>query len=682
MTVHTHHARDLVTLLRDQAAAIPHRVAYHYVGSTEGPRSLTFAQLRDSAWAIAAELRQRAEHDDRVMLLFPPGLEFIQAFMGTVCAGAIAVPAPPPNPHRPERSLQRLESIVRSAEPRFVLTVSSVISALEPYTEKHPDFAGIEWIAVDAHRAPSTEAPPAADPDDIALLQYTSGSTSDPKGVMLSHGNVMHNVHSFDDGWDHGESSVLVSWLPAFHDLGLIYGVLMPLYGGFLGVQMSPIDVIQRPFSWLATMTKFRATHSSGPNFVYDLCTRKITDRELSRLELSHWRVALTAAEPVRAETMERFSERFASAGFDPSTFCPGYGLSEGTCKIVAVAAEDEALILDLRPDLLERHIVQEAADGEPARRVVGCGKAGPDISVTIVDPDVRVPCEEGRVGEIWVTGPAVARGYWGQPEASERDLAATLLGKDSPPHLRTGDLGFVKHGELFVTGRIKDMLIVRGANHYPQDIEHTVEDAHSSVRAGCCAVFAYEEDGVEHVAVIAELEGRWTEALRSASDPESKSHASDAAAIGVAKVSIVKAVASEHGIRVHRIALIPAGSILKTTSGKIRRQGCKHALLSGAFDVYVSDPSGTGDAPDTTGYERIIADVSRIVCTCADIPPARLRPDASLQGYGIDSLARVNIAYELSLLTSTDIPETLLSELDSVRDVVDYLLTPKREVA
>lgn len=673
---------DLVSLLCRRANEMPDRVAYRYVGSTAGPRTLTYQELRDAAWSIAATLAAHGCQGERVLLVYPPGLEFIEAFLGAVGGGAIAVPAPMPNLHRPERSLGRLESIVRNARPRFALTLGHVRNALEPFIADRECFRDVQWIATDERLAQPVEPVDYPGGDAVALLQYTSGSTSEPKGVMLKHANVVMNLASFDEGWNHDEDSVLVNWLPAFHDLGLVYGVLMPLYGGFLGVQMSPIDVIQNPFVWLNAMTRFGGTHSTGPNFIYDLCTAKVSDREMEALDLSAWRVALTAAEPVRPETLENFCARFSAVGFNSRTFSPGYGLSEGTCKVVAVPEDQEPTILHLLTEPLERHEVRIADEATPAsRRVVGCGRPGSDVVVRIIDPQTAHPVDESVIGEVWVAGSAVAHGYWDRVEETTRCLRARPA-DDDRPHLRTGDLGFIHEGELYVTGRIKDVIIVRGANHYPQDIEFTVQESHACIRAGCVAAFPFEVNGQERVAVVAELERRWTQALSSANRPAETDDGRELTAaqlVDEVKTAIVRDVAASHGLRVHRVALIAAGEILKTTSGKIRRSACRDALLAGEFREIEGCAEGAKNHERAMFMEKLIK-VKEIVGEIADVPPDELEPDASLHGYGIDSLGGVNIAYEIGMLAGREVPSELLAEFDTIRELTDYVLALERE--
>lgn len=561
---------SLGSVLERRAAESPDQRAYLHLGGPSGPVECTYAELSRRASAIAARLRETGHPGDRVLLLYPPGLDFIYAFLACVSAGAVAVPAPPPNLLKPERSLARLQSIVESARPTFALTTSGTLAAVRTAVAGNETFARMQWLATDdlpglPVAGPGEWSPSAA--DAIALIQYTSGSTADPKGAALSHENLAHNVAYFDEGWDHTPSSILVNWLPAFHDLGLLYGILMPLWGGFLGVQMSPIDVIQRPFLWLQAISNLRATHSAGPNFIYDLCTRKVSDAERSTLDLSSWRMALTAAEPIRKETMTRFADRFAEVGFRYRTFSPGYGLSECTCKVVSVPCSEEATILDLRDDKLEQDLVELAPPGPGTRAVVGCGRPTHGVGITIVDPTACTPRAPGQVGEIWISGPSVAHGYWDQPAATEASLRARLAGGDETPYLRTGDLGFLHEGQLYVTGRVKDLIIVRGSNHYPQDLEYTAQEACPRIRPGCCAAFSYEEGGEERVAVLAEA------------------ILGEVAAEEVI-AGIRMAISEAHGIKVHRVELLCAGTLPKTTSGKIQRQACKRAMLAGRLSL------------------------------------------------------------------------------------------------
>lgn len=564
--------RFIARLLEGRAGEKADQQAYVFLAGSGGRRRCTYGELHRRASAIASHLRRGAPEGERILLLYPPGLDFIEGFLGCNGAGDIAVPAPAPNPLKPERSLARLHSILKSAQPSWALTTSEMLAAIRPALAGDPLLARMEWLATDELPTPPRAAPlPPGDGGEIAMIQYTSGSTADPKGAALSHENLFHNLGYFDHGWDHDPESILVNWLPAFHDLGLIYGILYPLWAGFPGIQMSPIDVIQRPFAWLKAISEHRATHSTGPNFIYELCVRKVSDADLKALDLSSWRMALTAAEPVRPETMARFSARFAQAGFSPRALTPGFGLSEGTCKVAAATAAEEPTVITIREDRLEQGEVEVCPPGPGARPAVGCGRPSFGVGVAAVEPKTRERLPEDRVGEIWVSGPSIAHSYWNQPAATEELLRARIAGEDGTPHLRTGDLGFLHGGQLFIAGRMKDVIIVRGSNHYPQDLEYTAQDSHPSIRPGCCAAFSYDEDCEERVALVAEV------------DPTALTQGGADLAAGAEEVvaSIRRAISEEHGLRLHRVELIRTGTIPKTTSGKIQRQACKRLMLT-----------------------------------------------------------------------------------------------------
>lgn len=568
----------LKVALDRRADETPDKLAFVYLGDPKGPITCTYGELRQRARAIAALMLQNGKPGDRVLLLYPPGMDFMYGFLGCALMGAVAVPAPPLNTLKPARSLARLRTIVESSRPRFVLTTADVLAAIRPAVAQDEAFSQMICIGTDDVPPVGDDVvlPPPPTLDDICLIQYTSGSTADPKGASLTHRNVVHNVAYLDEDWQHDEHSVSLNWLPAFHDLGLLYGILAPVIGGFLSVQMSPIQVIQRPQTWLQAMSDYKATHSGGPNFIYELAARKITDAEVARLDLSHWRMGLTAAEPVRAETMKRFTERFSPAGFRASTFSPGYGLSECTCKVAAVHWSRDARLLSVDEAKLEQHEVHVVPEGS-GRATVGCGIPGFGMNVVIVDPETRIPCHSAGVGEIWVSGPSVAVSYYGNDSATADRLQATLAALPpgssiagsggttlQTPHLRTGDLGFLHEGEVFVTGRLKDMIIIRGANYYPQDLEYSAQDACPQIRPGCVAAFAYEEGGEERVGLIAEV----------------PAHSDDIIA------TIRNAISEIHGLRVHRVELVRQGTIPKTTSGKIQRQASKNGMLTGTLEL------------------------------------------------------------------------------------------------
>ncbi|MEI6669288.1 MAG: fatty acyl-AMP ligase [Acidobacteriota bacterium] len=560
--------RTLTELIRLRRTASPDRVASRFVpdGVTIA-HELTYHALAERAVSIAAALQARTAPGDRALLVYPPGLEFVCAFLGCLHAGVIAVPVHQPRGHGVDA---RIRAITDDAAPAVGLGLSATLAdgavpptlaALKP---------GMPWIATDA-----IEPARAADyrafeptPDTIAHLQYTSGSTAAPTGVMVTHVNLLRNLLDMHLGWRHEPDSVLLSWLPHFHDMGLVYGVLEPLYLGIPGYLMPPIAFIQKPVRWLQAIARFGVTHSVAPNFAYDLCVRKVKSADRDQLDLRRWEVAVNGAEPIRAETLRQFAAYFAPCGFRPEVLCPGYGLAEATLKVTSSRRGDPVRYQPVDGDALDAGRVETRPDDHPGARVlVGCGRTEIDTQVVIVDPATTQPLDEGRVGEVWVGGSTVAAGYWGQPGDKAAGFHATLADSGRGPFLRTGDLGFVLGGDLFINGRLKDMIIVRGQNHYPQDIELTVEACNPAFRQNGCAAFAVTVDGEERLIVAQELE-------REARDVDVEE------LTGLAR----QAVAEAHEIGVYDMVFLRQGGIPRTSSGKIQRYACRRLYLDGAF--------------------------------------------------------------------------------------------------
>lgn len=573
---------SLVELLRDRAAKRADALAFQFLidGEVEGQR-LTYGELDRKARAIAAALQQRCNPGDRALLLYPPGLEYISAFFGCLYAGVIAVPVYPPEPARLGRSLPRLRVIAEDAEPTVVLTVNEFAQFADILPEFDGDFPAFQWVATDTLEdgAAAGWTLPEISPADTAFLQYTSGSTSHPKGVMVTHANLLYNLYDMRHSivvqskrHSRLQREALLTWLPAFHDMGLIWGLLYPVYAGCVSYVMSPLAFLQHPFRWLHGISKYRVTFSVGPNFAYDLCARKVTPEQRSRLDLSSWCWAGNGAEPIRPETLERFLACFGPCGFHPATFCPGYGLAEATLKVSAGSVGDHLRFLTVDAEALAQHRVVPRADrGAPGTRtLVSCGQVAFGTRVRIVDPECCTARPADQVGEIWVSGPTVAAGYWNRPIETEETFRARLADSDAGPFLRTGDLGFLHEGSLYVTGRLKDVIIVDGANHYPQDIEHTVETSHPAVRPGCSAAFAVDGETSEHVIVVAEVNG----APLGASEAKSILSA------------IRRAVRDRHDLRVHKICLILPRTIHKTSSGKLQRHACRNAYLGNTLEL------------------------------------------------------------------------------------------------
>lgn len=592
---------DFVSLLRLRASEMPTKVAFQWLidGEIVGP-SHTYASLHDRARRIASGLRERGLSGARALIVQSAGHAFVETFFGCLYAGVTAVPL---CPLRPRESAGRIVAVARDASSTTILTTSAMHDDL---TRRVADAAGdgasrgdaIDVLAIDdlaiddltIDRGFTGDARQRIGPRDAdgssehadapAFLQYTSGSTGQPKGVVLSHRHLLHNGEMLRLGFDHGVRTRIVSWLPLFHDMGLIGQVLQAVYCGGTCILMSPQAFVSRPSRWLRAISDYRATTSGAPNFAYQLCVDRVFDDEMDGVDLSRWRVAFNGAEPVRAETMQRFAERFAAAGFRRRAFYPCYGLAEATLfSTGGCTATPPGALTICRDALAEGRVV--ATDDDPsARTVVSCGRTRLDQSVLIVDPASGAPCASDRVGEIWLRSGSVARGYWGNERESERTFGALPVAPEgsSRPYLRTGDLGFLHAGELYVTGRLKDVIIIAGRNHYPHDIESTVGESHVAFRAGHAAAFSVEAGGEERLVVVQEVERT---ALRE---------------VTVAQWSAAAraAVLRDHDVRLQSPIFVKPGTVPRTSSGKIRRRECRARYVRGELKPIDSTASRT----------------------------------------------------------------------------------------
>jgi amino acid adenylation domain-containing protein len=653
-------ASSLAGLLRERAGNRPDRLVYAYSADGTDPSqaddgcTLTLGTLDARARTLAAWMRERELEGERVLLVFPPGLEFVSAFFGCLYAGAVAVPASTPRPNRP---MTRLRAIVDDARPAALLTTAALLPAARQWREAIPTLDAIHCLDVES--VPESLAASWRDPgpslDALAFLQYTSGSTATPKGVMVTHGNLVHNSAVIRRSFGAGEESRGVFWLPLFHDMGLIGGVLQTLYCGGFSTLMSPVAFLQRPVRWLEAISRTGATISGGPNFAYDLCARKVTDAQKASLDLSRWTVAFNGAEPVRAETLDRFADAFAPCGFRREAFLPCYGLAESTLMVTGKRAEEPPRVVSFRGADLERDRAVATVEGEPgARRLVSGGRAFDDLRVEVVDPETATVCSEDQVGEIRVSGPSVAAGYWNRPEATAETFGARLAGGDGP-FLRTGDLGFLSAGELYVTGRLKDLLIVRGRNVYPQDVEWSAAAAHPLARAEGSATFSVEADGEERLVVVQEVER-----LGKGVEPEEVIRA------------IRTAVAEEHDLDVHDVCLIRALSLPKTSSGKVKRHACREAYLDGSLDTIArSTPPRLAPARPASEVERWLVD--RLASTLA-IDPAGVDLRRPFASFGLGSLQAVRLAGELEEWLGRRLSPTLIYEYPTIESLGRHL--------
>jgi acyl-CoA synthetase (AMP-forming)/AMP-acid ligase II len=580
---------SFVDILRWRALHHPNKQAFKFLTDGEFAEStITYEELDCKARAIGALLQGFVSPGECVLLLYPPGLEYIAGFFGCLYAGVIAVPAYPPDPLRLDRTLPRLLAILNDIQSAVVLTTSPILSLAEFLFDKAPDLGALQWMATD-NVASGLEYgwnEPKLRPDNLAFLQYTSGSTRTPKGVMVSQGNLLHNSALISQGFGLTSDDVGVIWLPPYHDMGLIGGILQPVVRGMTCVLLSPLDFLQKPIRWLQAISRYRGSVSGGPNFSYDLCIRKVAPEQRDTLDLSNWSVAFSGAEPVRAETLDRFAAYFEPCGFRREAFYPCYGLAEGTLIVSGGEKYASPVTISVRAEGIERDEIIPVFPGmEGARTLVGCGKNLGGQKIVIVDTETMTQSPPDRVGEIWVSGPSVARGYWNLMEESKKTFQAYLRDTGEGPFLRTGDLGFIKNGELFICGRLKDLIIVDGLNHYPQDIEQTMEECHPAIRAGCSAAFSIAINSQEQVVAVAEValkknDGKQSEdgnphvQINTPSEPQA------------IITEIRKAVSKKHDLRLYDVVLLKPRSIPKTSSGKIQRHECRAGYLSGKLEI------------------------------------------------------------------------------------------------
>lgn len=551
---------SLLDILNFRAKYQSKRMAYSFLvdGEIEG-KHLTYQRLLQEAKAISAKLQSLVLPGERVLLIYPSGLEFVTGFFGCLLAGVVAIPV---NSPKKNQKMARLTSIIENSQASVILSTQSQLDTLKTQLEQ----TDLTYLATDTLTNQSSDdwQPTQIKGDTLAFLQYTSGSTGNPKGVMVNHQNLLETLRDLDLGWDHDENSRMVTWLPTFHDMGLIYGMLLPLYKGFPCYMMSSVAFLQRPICWLKAISDYGATHTAAPNFAYARCVDKITDDQLHDLDLAKWQVALNGAETIRHEILSKFAQKFAACGFNFSTFCPGYGLAEATLKVTAIRRNQSFEVCRVEKEALSRNQIVITEEVENSQLLVSCGQTEIETEIAIVNPHTCERCQSYEVGEIWVKGKSVAQGYWQRPEATEHTFKAVIADTLESPYLRTGDLGFLHQGQLYVTGRLKDMIIIRGGNYYPQDIEQSVEQSHPDLRSNCTAAFGIEIEGEERLVIVQEVERT---SIRHFNQQE-------------VMEAIRRSVFQDHELQAYAIALIKPASIPKTSSGKIQRHACRDQFL------------------------------------------------------------------------------------------------------
>lgn len=656
----------IASILDYRATHIPHNTAFTFSdehGDTQ--RSLTFEELNHKAHLVAKMLHDTGCEGKTVLLLYPPCIDYVSAVYGCILAGAIAVPLYPP---QNQRKAETIESIVRTSQARVALTTNAALKIFQAKLSPHSIISSLgirttdEIFAREVGEIPSNDAK--NQKSETVYLQFTSGSTSEPKGVQLTHENIISQCAEIEIAWGINNESILVSWLPHYHDLGQVFTVLQPVYSGCHCVFTSPAAFVQRPALWLELITKHKATHTAAPNFAFDLCVGSIPDEQLSMFDLSSLVAVANGAEPVRSKSLTEFAARFKNAGFHYSMFCPAYGLAEATLKVTSVPWAESARIVGFDARKLAEGIATPSnVDSVSNIDLVSNGRTVGDTHVQIVDPVTNLALGEERIGEIWINSPCNAKGYWNNSLATRATFCGKITNGTSNMYLRTGDLGFFYDEELFIAGRIKDVIIVRGANHYPQDIEATAEAACSDIRPGHIAAFSINIDGTERVVIAAERK-RYVGPTYD-----------ENAAIEKIRTEIV----SVHGIAVHDVSILRPGTILRTTSGKIQRSACKAAYIERHGSISNSEiprinesskkPHCAPGLPLLVEYglqSWIVSWVSKRV----QKPEASISTDKSLSYYNVDSLDTFVLYEDLQEFSNKKLDPGIVVGTESIRDL------------
>ncbi|MCC5644396.1 fatty acyl-AMP ligase [Nostoc sp. CHAB 5824] len=571
--------KSLIDLLSDRAQKQPDNQVFTFLKDGEIESDcLTYQTLDGQARAIAASLQSVTSVGERVLLVYPfnASLEFIAALFGCFYAGAIAIPTRPP---QNTEECADFGFRIQECQVGIALTCGALIDKLQnswlEWLAESLDRPQLSWIATDliSLDTGSNWQKREIDRDAIAYFQYTSGSTGIPKAVTISHSNVLQNCANFQQIFPTLDFRGL-NWLPLTHDMGLVAGIMQTIYAGACTALMSPIAVFQNPSRWLKAISTHKATISGGPNFIYDLCVQRVKPEQITNLDLSSWEIAGNAAEPIRPETLENFTALFAPYGFRREAFYLSYGMAEATLGISGGAVKERSAIQFVDEQALEQNRVVMVAEGQPgARRLISCGHPWPGNRVIIVNPKTLTPCLSDGVGEIWVQGAGLSRSYWHRPEETEQTFQAYLSDGSKDAFLRTGDLGFLYNNQLFITGRLKDMMIFWGRNFYPQTLEQTSENSHPALSANASAAFSVDVNGEERLVIAQEVDRHALRKLNSEQIAE---------IIGAIRQTMVM----QHLVEVYAIALLKPATLPKTLSGKVQRRRCRDQFLAGTLTV------------------------------------------------------------------------------------------------
>jgi len=659
----------LVDLLRLRGETQAEQVCYTYLLDGEDQEyNLTYADFERKARQIAVALQEGCRVGDRALLIFRPGIDFILGYFGCLFAGVIAVPVYPP---AKPADWQRFMGIAQDCQPSAICSTSNLKAVVQGGLAQFPEFAGLPLVCTDEIDTLSAAEwiAPDIDGNHLAFLQYTSGSTGTPKGVMVSHQNLLHNEKLIHTGFSSRSDFNVVSWLPLYHDMGLIGGAIQPIYLGCRTVILSPVAFLQKPFRWLKAISKYRGNASGGPNFAYDLCVKRINEEQLASLDLSSWEIAFNGAEPIRAGTLARFTEKFAACGFNPNAMYSCYGLAEATLFVTGAKKGEFPTLLNVESEALEKNVLLEVEASHPDAKMLVSSGYVVEQDVRIVHPDSRRECSEFEAGEIWVKGDSVAKGYWNRPDATDDTFNAYLDGSNTGPFLRTGDIGFLYNNQLYVTGRIKELVIIDGRNHYPQDIEDSVQSTLPELRRGCGAAFSVELQGQEKLILVQELERRQDNVDLN----------------GLAQTAR-RIISENHDLQLHCLVLIEYGSLLKTSSGKIRRRAMRDLfLVSGLKEVFRSElsnvepPGPTVVAPAPASETQaaqtdLQLSITQLLSPHVGLAPHQIDIQLPFSHFGLDSRALVGLSGEVEEKLGRPMPPHLFYNYPTVAALAAYL--------
>ena len=657
---------------------------------------LSYHSLMIKSKAIAAIIQRHTNKGDRVLLVYPPGLEFICAFYGCLYAGVIAVPVYPPVD---KKLVDKLQAVIKNSEPKIILSTKTVVDQIEKLkyvkalqninfvnyllnyfknTQELTqwDFDKFFWINTNKlNLATAKEYQKVqVEPNEIAFLQYTSGSTGQPKGVMISHSNLLHNFKLINQFYPATPESRLVIWLPPYHDMGLIGGILYPIFSECQVYIMSPMTFLRNPISWLRALDRYQGTVTSAPNFAYALCNRKISEKQLATINLSSVQSFLNGAEPISNKIAEEFCIKFKPCGFKREMFLPCYGLAEGTLMVTGI--QDLKARYYSKVALRSNRLVPMAKEDKDACSLVSCGIK--DDNLAIVDLTTFNECNDGEIGEIWISGPSVAQGYWNQPELTNSCFDATIANRPDKKYLRTGDLGFICDQNLYVMGRNKDLIIVNGTNHYPQDIEYSIEQSHPAIRRGGSAAVSIVNEEQEQLVIIAEIDKNCSEEV-----------------LHEIVSAINEVTLQDHSLPVYKIALIQPRQLPKTTSGKIRRSTAKALLLDEEMpleflwtreyqphttpakndNVFDEQATPSKTTPSPLGQDLRIQ-ISNELGDILSINPENIDPDKHFGELGLDSLMAIELESRLQnyLKKTCKIEEIAVINYPTVNSLMDHI--------